>query len=80
MECRKERGKLILDTKVPKGVEAELVLDRDPQLKQTLTHNGVRLNLDSKRQKTHENGMVLEPSEIHLQVHGGNHTVELSSQ
>src|SRR5207249_3485652 len=80
VECRKEGGKLILNTKIPKGVNAELVLGRDPQQKQTLTHNGVRMNLDSKGQKLHRIGMVLEPGEIQLQVQGGTHTVELTSQ
>jgi hypothetical protein len=77
VECRQERGKLILNTKVPKGIEAQLVFGRDPQVKQTLTHNGVRLNLDTKKATKQQTRVVLEPGTIRLPVQPGNHTVEL---
>lgn len=57
-----------------------MVFDRDPQQKQSITHNGVRLNLDAKKAKPHQTRVVLKPDEIRLAVQGGCHTVELIGQ
>jgi len=80
VEWKKEGGRFTLNSQIPNGIEAELVFDRDWQQKQSITHNGVRLNLDAKKAKPHQTRVVLKPDEIRLAVQGGRHTVELIGQ
>ena len=77
VEWKKENGSLALTTEIPEGVQAEVVLDRDPQARQALTHNGARVDMEELHALA-QAGVTVEPAAIRIGVVAGRHTIELS--
>jgi hypothetical protein len=73
----KENGTLSLDVQIPEGVEAEVVLERDPEARQTILHNGVPLKL-GERQGTPEPGVTVAPELVRLPASSGAQAFVLS--
>jgi hypothetical protein len=75
VEWKREAGKLNLATEIPEGIEAEVVLDRDPTKAQTLTHNGTKITLKTI-EKSSKSGVKLDAKQVRLVVEGGAHSIE----
>jgi len=61
VEWRKESGKFSMKTDIPEGIEAEVVLDRDPAKPQTLRHNQAQFTLQ-RLEKSPGGGIEVEMS------------------
>ena len=77
VEWERANGALRLKTEVPEGIEAEVVVDRGPDRPQTLTHNGTTTDLQDPAAVAAA-GLSFEPGAVHIRVHGGSHTWELT--
>ena len=77
VEWQKTNGKLSLQTEVPEGIEAEIVLDRSPDSRQTFSHAGMSTDLQDI-EAVAAAGLVVEPGAARLRVQGGSHTFELT--
>ena len=67
-----------LETQVPEGIRAEVVLDRDPDKRPTLSHNGVDLDL-SDPQRSAQSGVSVEPKLVRVRITSGTHVMELGN-
>ncbi len=77
MEWKKTNGQLVLETEVPEGIEAEVVLDLSPGGRQTFTHAGMRTDLQD-HEATATVGLLVEDDAVRYRVQGGSHTVEVN--
>ena len=77
MEWRRTKGKLALETEVPEGIEAEVVLDRRPDSRQTFSHAGMSTDLKDM-EAVAAAGLSVEPDTVRVRVQGGSHTFELT--
>jgi hypothetical protein len=77
VEWEQSNGKLSLQTEVPEGVEAQVVLDRSPGRRQALSHDGTTTDL-TDMEAVAAAGLSVEPCALHVRVHSGNHTFELA--
>jgi len=77
VEWKEANGKLSLQTEVPEGVEAEVVLDRAPGRQQVLSHAGTSTDLHDL-EAVAARGLLVEPDAVRIRVPGGSHTFELT--
>ena len=77
VEWERADGKLSLRVEVPDGIEAEVVLDRDPRQRQTLSHDGVEVGLD-ETERAAQFGVAVESALVRIRAAAGTHRFELS--
>jgi hypothetical protein len=70
VEWRRANGVLTLEVVLPKGVDAEIVLDTVPGKAPAVTHNQGRISP--------RNGLRTEKNQVGLRIGAGSHTIQRS--
>ena len=72
---RQEQSGLAVETAIPDGITAELVLARDSETRQELLHNGAAVDLNEPGA-----GVRLEGASVLLTVQSGTHRIEMRGE